>query len=175
MSLPEQAWIDMERALVAASLSEIAPSDARDRMCAALSAHLGAECTLRTGHHPAGDDADALLVGSSIEDTASTLLLPRGAAIDAETRERLKRLFELLLQAAHPVRQGARTLHKLRNRLAGLQTNIEFVEMVISNTGAEDLGADFPRADVETSLTHAITVCRDMAKTLRALSGLDEP
>lgn len=175
MSFPEQTWIDMERALVAASLCEITPSDARDRMCAALSAHLGASCSLRQGHHSAGDDEEALLIGSSVEDTASTLFVPRNAALDSATRERLKRLFELLLQAAHPIRHGARTLHKLRNRLAGLQTNVEFVEMVISSSEEGELGPDFPRADVNTSLTHAITVCRDMAKALRALSGLDEP
>ncbi|MBX3216349.1 MAG: hypothetical protein KF850_30195 [Labilithrix sp.] len=167
----EAAWVALERALVAASLGEISPSDARDRMCATVSEHLaGARCTLVEGHLDAEDAGERILLGSSFDDNASTLTIGRGASLDPKARARLVRLFELLLQVAHPVRRGARTFHELRNRLAGLQSNVELVELAI---GDADLGPDFPRDDVLTSLAHVSAVCRDMNERLRALSGLE--
>jgi signal transduction histidine kinase len=165
----EQAWIEIERCVVAASLSEIAPAEAREKMCRALTKHFGVSCVLVDGHHRGGDDGLVrILLGTVADETAATLSISRSAALGPAVLERLERLFELLVERAQPIAQGAKAIHRLRNELAAVQANVEFVEMVISEPES-----DTPerRQEMLTALGHAARVCRALSKTLRAFSA----
>jgi len=190
----ETAWRGIESALIAAQLEEIAPDEACDRMCASLKTHLGIRCVLLDGHQmrSASDDLPSqsacvrLLLGSVIDGNAATLVLtkdrdpnapydseassPAALGVSRQELERLKRVFLLLLQIAYPIPRSVETLHHLRNRLAGLQANLELLEMILPRTSA---GAGVPKQDDEitSALDHALQVCREMATTIRGLSA----
>ena len=167
----EQAWLAIERAIVAASLAEIDPGEAGDRMCAAVSEHLGAGCSLVEGHLAGGDTGELrLLLGSAADDSAATLVVSPSQPLERDVVERLEKLFGLLNAIRHPIPKGAKALHQLRNRLAGVQANIEFVEMVVNDVAAGPLPFA-QRDDVVKALGHASTSCREMSSTLRSLSA----
>lgn len=188
----ETAWRGIESALIAAQLSEIAPDEACDRMCAALKTHLGIRCVLLDGHQMRSSSEDSpshpasvrLLLGSVIDGNAATLVLtkdrdpnaphdeassPAALGFTRQELERLKGVFLLLLQIAYPIPRSVETLHHLRNRLAGLQANLELLEMILPRATA---GSDAPKQDDEitSALDHALQVCREMATTIRGLS-----
>jgi hypothetical protein len=175
----DAAWIEIERALVAASLSEITPGDACDRMCDAMAKHVGVRCVLIDGHH-SGNDPDhygggdtRLLIGNTIDDNAATLVISSPSSVldhvlDRASLERLKRLFVLLLAVVHPIPRAVETIHTLRNRLAGVQANLELMEMMIPHPS--ELASQAQREEVTTALHHALRACREMATTLRDLS-----
>ncbi|MBX3207310.1 MAG: hypothetical protein KF764_19845 [Labilithrix sp.] len=165
----EQLWIDVERAIVAASLGELTPEDARERMCGALSKQLGVSCVLVEGHHPSGEDGVMrALIGSSVDGTATTLIVSRTDALETAALARLARLFDLLLESTNPAARSASALHRLRNDLAAVQVNVEFVEMVMSDAEAEPTPER--RGEVMTALAHAARVCRALSRSLRPLA-----
>jgi hypothetical protein len=169
--MEESTWIGLERAVVAASLGEITPIEASDRMCAALSADLGVVASCSLGGAPLPPSASVRLEVGTMPDGAAILLdLPGHLGVD--DRDRIKKLFELVVQLAHPFSKAAQGLHQLRNRLAGLLANVEYVEMTM--TDAEDGTDESPeqRDDIITALNHAAASCREMGKALRGLSGL---
>lgn len=59
-------------------------------------------------------------------------------------------------------------LHRLRNRLAGILTNVELVEMVLLDAG--DTLTPAQRDDMLTALSHARTSGKELAELLRELA-----
>lgn len=160
----EPFWTDIERAFVAAVLGETHPLEALERARARVAEHFGG-CALVEGH-ATGPDALAIPLGSPADGNARTLSFPASATLSAFARERLGKLFERLIELAHPVPKGSKALHQLRNRLAGIQTNIEFVEIVLTD-------ADNPiedRTDLVAAVGHAAAACRDIAAMIRGLA-----
>lgn len=168
----DRAWIELERTLVSALLVEIEPREAIERMKRALEKHLGLGSTLLVGHHPPGaDDCERILIGNRVDDTAMTLVISRRDVLDSEQAKRLKRIYELLVQIVNPIPRGAHMLHQLRNRLAGLQANIEFVELVAREAQAE--APSLQNDEVLTSLSLSMNACREISKMLRTIQELE--
>src|SRR6476646_9351272 len=117
-----EAWGDLERAFVAALLNEISMPQATDQMKAAMQKHLGLASVLLNGHHPLEDSVgEHILIGNVPDGTAMTLVLSRRAVFEGGHKERLKRLYEAMIQASHPLLRSGPLLHQLRNRLTGLR------------------------------------------------------
>lgn len=165
-----EAWGDLERAFVAALLNEISMTQATDRMKAALQERLGLASSLLNGHHPVEDSAgEHILIGSSPDGTAMTLVLSRRAVFEGAQRERLRRLYEALIQASRPLHRSGPLLHQLRNRLTGLQANVEFAELMTSDAQAVEPTPQ--REEILTALKHAMNACAELSKTLGAIEG----
>jgi hypothetical protein len=167
-------WVDVERALVATSIAEIDPGEACDRMCGALLQHLGVRCVLLDGHQGGATEtvderSMRFLLGNTVDGNAATLLLTKSEGLadtlDAETLARLRRLFLMLVQIAIPVPKVGQAIHRLRNVLAGLQTNLEIVEMLLPPNGE---GGE----DMNIALNHALGACREFAQALAELNDV---
>lgn len=167
-----EAWGEIERAFVAAMLNEIKMPQATDRMKVALQKHLGLASSLLNGHHPAEDTAgEHILIGSIPDGTAMTLVLSRRAVFEAGQKERLKRLYEAMIEASHPLLRSGALLHRLRNRLTGLQANVEFAELMTVDAQAAEPTPQ--REEVLTALKHAMTACADLSKALGAMEEIE--
>ncbi|HVH45722.1 MAG TPA: hypothetical protein VM925_25385 [Labilithrix sp.] len=162
----EAIWTEIDRVFVTAALGEVPARDAIERIRGVLAGTFG-RCTIASGHDASGDEhAVELRIGNTADDSASTVILSRSEALDQRAVERLQRLFERLLEMAHPVPKGSKILHQLRNRLAGVQANIEFVEMVFSEAEGP---VPEEREEIVKALGFAVRACREIATTLRTL------
>lgn len=167
--------LEAERALVAASLGETTPREATDRICAALARVPGVTCTLLEGHEPRPPDAPSdgtahLLLGHATDETARTLVITHADAFEPAILERTKRIFERLLDMADPIRQRERAVHEMNNRLAGLASNLELMELLIEEAATRPL--DEPRRqDLSTAAAYALASCRALCTAVGALSG----
>lgn len=163
-----EAWVDLERAFVTVVLNEGTMGQAIDRMKEALQKHLGLASSLLKGHHPVEDSVgEHILIGNVPDGTAMTLVLSQRAVFAGGQKERLKRLYEALIQASHPLHRSGPLLHQLRNRLTGLQANVEFAELMTSDAQAADPTPQ--REEVLTALKHAMTACGELSKTVGAI------
>lgn len=129
-------------------------------MASAIRTHLGVAATIVDGHQRV--DA-AILLGNAVDATDKTLILASASVFDDAERARFKRLYDALMQAAHPLSRSAALLHNLRNRLAGLQANVEFAEMIVTEASPS------PNDDLLVALKHAMTACREMTSTLGSI------
>jgi len=163
-------WGDVEKILVATLLNEITPAEANERMLNALSRSLGGACTMVQGHvsPPAGHIAFEL--GAAGDVSAATVTLAAND-LSPSDRDRLKKVFRQLHDVAYPIPRGARTIHQLRNRLAGIHTNLEFLEMVMDQ---EDGPTPDQTPEINVAVRHAIMSCREMAEIVKSLGGLFE-
>jgi|GEM_PF-2676287 len=167
---------EAERALVAAVLGEATPLESAERMCAAFSRIAGVNCVLLEGHQPRRRDALPgqavhLLLGDTTDETARTLVVTGADVFEPEELDRVKRLFEKLIEVAYPIRRRGRTIHQLNNGLAALAANIELVELLITDAGPHPL--DEPaREDLSKAVQYAVESCRAVRKTVRSLAGL---
>lgn len=165
------AWSDLERALVCAVLGEITVPEATERMKAALGKHLGVASSLLNGHHSLeATSGEHVLIGNVPDGTAMTLVLSRKAVFEGEQMARLRRLYEALIQTSHPLQRSATLLHTLRNRLTGLQANVEFAELMTADT--QELEPSPQRDEILVALRHAMSACDDISKTLGSIEGL---
>lgn len=172
----EGTWIALERLYVSAALGERPAAEAVARMCALVEEAFGTRCVLVDASTEAEppDGWPTLRLGLDADGTAGALALEEPGRIPEGFAPRLGRLFSLLLDVANPIPRGARALHKLRNRLAGVQTNVEFVEMILTET-TDGVPPAEQREDVMTALAYASGACREMGKALRELSGTTSP
>lgn len=168
-------WVDLERVLVASLLNEITPAEASERMMKVLSGSLGdgsgsSSCTMVQGHASPPPGQVAFELGASGEVSAATVMLAANDLTPCD-HDRLKKLFRQLHDVAYPIPRGARTIHQLRNRLAGIHTNLEFLEMVMDQ---DDGPSPDQKNEVSVSVRHAIESCREMAEIVKSLGGLFE-
>lgn len=92
-------------------------------------------------------------------------LAQRGVAPDSDPRiAALLRLATEHAQALGPLRS---VVHRLRNRVAGVLANVEFIETVLVDTA----GALEGRRDLLTAIAHARRSCIDLADTLRDVTS----
>lgn len=168
--------VEAERALVAVLLGEVPPREGAERMCAAVSRVAGVSCTLLEGHPPrgrdsAGADTAHLFLGDTTDETARTLVITRIDLLGPETLDRVKRLFERLIDIAYPIRRGGRTIHQLSNGLAGLMANIELMELLVDDAAHGHL-EDAQRQELSTAIAYALESCRSLRTAIRNLAGV---
>jgi hypothetical protein len=188
----ELPWTELERSAVAASLAEVTVPVAIAAMCDAMSTR-GIPCALMDAGAativPAaetGDDGVQVAVRRPDEGGLAFLVLERSHGLTAKDLARVVRLFELVLGLAPPISPSVLSLHRLRNRLAGVLGNIEFVEMVIADAACPDVrpeagqaegwspdsreeaGRPFiaQRQEILSALRHARRSCREVASAL---------
>lgn len=96
-------------------------------------------------------------------------LAERGLGVDADPR--IAALFRLAGESAEALSPLRAVVHRLRNRVAGILANVEFVEMVMADPKAslDD------RRDLLTALGHARRSCTDLAETLRDVAAPADP
>jgi hypothetical protein len=164
---------ELEHALVLAVIGDIKPREASDRMLESLTKLLGGPCEIVVGHVAATSSASdqiAFQFGSLDDPSATTVLLSGDGAKDvpAEDRDRIKKMFLALHELAYPIPRGAKSVHQLRNRLTGVLTNIELIEMYVDQEG----GLDAEQIqELQVSVRHALASCREMADIVRNLGG----
>jgi hypothetical protein len=163
---------ELEHALVSAVIGDIKPREASERMLASLSKTLGSTCDLVPGHvaAPATETKVSFQFGSLDDPSATTLHLAGEGVrnLVAEDRDRIRKMFLALHELAYPIPRGAKSVHQLRNRLTGVLTNIELIEMYVDQEG----GLDAEQIqELQVSVRHALASCREMADIVRNLGG----
>lgn len=170
---------ELERALVLAVIGDITPRQAKDRMLATLSHMLRGPCEIVPGHVQGASGSASEEIAfqfGSLDDPSATTVVLSGEGIkdlSVEDRDRLKKIFLVLHELAYPIPRGAKAVHQLRNRLTGVLTNIELIEMYVEQESG--IRADQAH-ELQISARHALASCREMADIVRNLGGfVDSP
>jgi hypothetical protein len=165
------SWSDLEHVLARAVLGELRPKDALDEMLASLSKDVGGRCEMLAEHVViASPQKFTFQYGSTDDPSAMTIVLAGDRVRETSTveRDRLKAMFRVVHELAYPFPRGAKSVHQLRNRLTGVLTNLELLEMFVDQE--EGLRPE-QLPELQVSIRHALTSCREMADIVRNLGG----
>lgn len=170
------AWAKLDRIVVAACIGERSLDDAIASMCRTVDETWDTTCSFELGvtagpraASPADDDI-VRFIGAHDDETQGVLRLLARPSLDATAVDRLERLFRLLVERTLGMAPLPK-LHRLKNRLAGILTNLELVELLVADApGRLASGETDTRqhAQLLAALRFAQASGRDMADLLRA-------
>ena len=169
-------WTELEHLAMTACLGERDVAEAVGEFCARVTALWGTPCRFVAGIQAKAESHEqSFRVGRPEDGGAATLIVGTEPPLSSATADRLVRLLQLMGYAADPFPKSQKIIHRLRNLLAGVLTNIEFVEMVIS----EGPGGEGPRISLDqrtqllAALAHARRSGRELVELVRELATVD--
>lgn len=167
----ELAWLEIERAAVAAQMDERTPHESLEAMCNAVRQHLGVPSELSTDGAPPEIHTHRAVVERGRETVTVSWM---GNALDDATNRRLERLFALVGERTgdHAGHADHATpsldVHRLRNHVAGIQANVELAKLLVDTAPPAS-----HRDEIVKALEHALTKCRAMVNDMDARKKSD--
>jgi len=163
----DERYIELERVVVAGCIGELDKHAALAEACRAVGQRFGVSCRFAPGHRSdVAPDEIARHVGRPGESGLGTLVFASSPRLEEATLDRIARLFDHLVTATDPYPAWSTENHRLRNLLAGLVTNVEFVELLVQeSTGELD---EEQRRQVLEGLAHARRSGRALVEMVRS-------